>query len=154
MNHGGAHIIARKEPNGSLKILAMGTHREIAQKWKSVKGKVMQANAVGEDAAGVGLITKQNSTKDVGPGSIRKNLKAFHLTDAAYEGNVGIMELFKFFAKAEKKSPELVAKVKELIKQKRDKEVWQIVQRETGTKLVGNEFSESIADTILRLADR
>ena len=32
-----------------------------------------------EDAAGVGIITKQNSTKDVGPGTIRKNLKAFNL---------------------------------------------------------------------------
>jgi len=32
-----------------------------------------------EDAAGVGIITKQNSTKDVGPGTIRKNLKAFKL---------------------------------------------------------------------------
>jgi hypothetical protein len=32
-----------------------------------------------EDAAGVGIVTKQNSTKDVGPGTIRKNLKAFKL---------------------------------------------------------------------------
>ena len=32
-----------------------------------------------EDAAGVGIITKQNTTKDVGPGTIRKNLKAFKL---------------------------------------------------------------------------
>jgi pyrimidine deaminase RibD-like protein len=32
-----------------------------------------------EDAAGVGIITKQNSTKDVGPGTINKNLRAFKL---------------------------------------------------------------------------
>jgi pyrimidine deaminase RibD-like protein len=32
-----------------------------------------------EDAAGVGIVTKQNSTADVGPGTIRKNLKAFKL---------------------------------------------------------------------------
>jgi hypothetical protein len=32
-----------------------------------------------EDAAGVGIITKQNTTGDVNKGSIRKNLKAFKL---------------------------------------------------------------------------
>jgi pyrimidine deaminase RibD-like protein len=32
-----------------------------------------------EDAAGVGIITKQNSTADVGPGTINKNLRAFKL---------------------------------------------------------------------------
>lgn len=32
-----------------------------------------------EDAAGVGIINQQNSTKDVGPGTLRKNLKAFNL---------------------------------------------------------------------------
>jgi len=35
---------------------------------------------VGEEAAGVGIVTKQNSTADVGPGTLRKNLKAFNLT--------------------------------------------------------------------------
>jgi hypothetical protein len=34
-----------------------------------------------EDAAGVGIVTKQNTTKDVGPGTLRKNLKAFRLID-------------------------------------------------------------------------
>jgi hypothetical protein len=32
-----------------------------------------------EDAAGVGIITKQNTTGDVNKGTIRKNLKAFNL---------------------------------------------------------------------------
>lgn len=35
--------------------------------------------SVTEDAAGVGIITKQNTTGDVNKGSIRKNLKAFKL---------------------------------------------------------------------------
>lgn len=35
--------------------------------------------APAEDAAGVGIITKQNTTGDVNKGSIRKNLKAFNL---------------------------------------------------------------------------
>jgi hypothetical protein len=40
---------------------------------------VRKGLGIKEDAAGVGIITKQNSTKDVGPGTIRKNLKAFNL---------------------------------------------------------------------------
>jgi hypothetical protein len=40
---------------------------------------VRQGMNIKEDAAGVGIITKQNSTKDVGPGTIQKNLKAFNL---------------------------------------------------------------------------
>jgi len=34
---------------------------------------------VDEEAAGVGIVTKQNSTADVGPRTIKKNLKAFKL---------------------------------------------------------------------------
>jgi pterin-4a-carbinolamine dehydratase len=57
--------------------------------------------------------------------------------EASYEGNIGIMELMKFFSTA---PSELVAQVKQLIKQKKDKEVWKIVQQYTGTKLKGKEF--------------
>jgi hypothetical protein len=65
--------------------------------------------------------------------------------EAAYEGNIGIMELMKFFQSAPK---ELVVQVKELISQKKDKEVWKIVQSYTGTKLKGKEFEvdENFAD--------
>ena len=38
-----------------------------------------KAAAAKEDAAGVGIITKQNTTGDVNKGTIRKNLKAFNL---------------------------------------------------------------------------
>lgn len=34
-----------------------------------------------EDAAGVGIITKQNTTADVNKGTLRKMMKAYHLTD-------------------------------------------------------------------------
>lgn len=34
-----------------------------------------------EDAAGVGIITKQNTTKDVNKGTLRKMMKGYHLTD-------------------------------------------------------------------------
>jgi hypothetical protein len=46
-------------------------------KVKTTKKKDM---ATAEEAAGVGIVTKQNSTADVGPGTLRKNLKAFNLT--------------------------------------------------------------------------
>ena len=52
LNHGGAHLIARKEPNGSLRIFTMGTHAEIAKKWKSLKDKLAASRpAMGESAA-------------------------------------------------------------------------------------------------------
>jgi hypothetical protein len=63
--------------------------------------------------------------------------------EASYEGNIGIMELMKFFQTAPK---ELVVQVKQLINQKKDKEVWKIVQQYTGTKLKGKEF-ETDEDT-------
>lgn len=37
-----------------------------------------------EDAAGVGIVTKQNTTKDVNKGTLRKMMKAYHLTDSSY----------------------------------------------------------------------
>jgi hypothetical protein len=46
-------------------------------KVKATKKKDM---ATAEEAAGVGIVTKQNSTADVGPGTLHKNLKAFNLT--------------------------------------------------------------------------
>jgi hypothetical protein len=73
--------------------------------------------------------------------------------EASYEGNIGIMELFKFFNKAEKEDPKLVARVKEMIKQRRDKEVWRIIQDYTGTQLTGKEFEGSIKEAIFREAD-
>jgi hypothetical protein len=47
---------------------------------KVVKKKVKEPDTeVGEEAAGVGIITKQNTTGDVNKGTPRKNLKAFRL---------------------------------------------------------------------------
>jgi hypothetical protein len=58
-------------------------------------------------------------------------------TEASYGGNIGISELFKFYASAD---PTLINKVKQLISLGRDKDAWQIVQGFTGAKLVGKEF--------------
>ena len=38
-----------------------------------------------EDAAGVGIITKQNTTADVNKGTLRKMMKGYHLTDSLEE---------------------------------------------------------------------
>lgn len=50
---------------------------------KTAKKKVSEpVESVSEDAAGVGIITKQNTTKDVNKGTLRKMLKAYHLIDS------------------------------------------------------------------------
>jgi hypothetical protein len=48
--------------------------------FKATRDMYKTDKSVGEEAAGVGIVTKQNSTADVGPGTLRKNLKAFNLT--------------------------------------------------------------------------
>lgn len=44
--------------------------------------------ATAEDAAGVGIITKQNTTADVNKGTLRKMMKAYHLTDNLEEAPI------------------------------------------------------------------
>lgn len=68
------------------------------------------------------------------------------IDEAAYVGNIGIMELIKFYQKA---TPDLVAKVKKLIAQKKNKEAWEIIQAQTGVKLIGKEFNEAVDTDIL-----
>jgi hypothetical protein len=60
------------------------------------------------------------------------------VTEAVYAGNIGMMELIKFYQKsteAEKK------KLKDLIQKKKDKEAWDMVQKKLGVKLMGKEFA-------------
>lgn len=54
------------------------------------------------------------------------------LKEAAYAGNIGIMELIKFKSKA---TPEQKKKFEELLAKKKNKEVWALVQDVTGVKL-------------------
>ena len=42
---------------------------------------LMKISEIIIETAGVGIVNSQNSTKDVGPGTIRKNLKAFNLVE-------------------------------------------------------------------------
>jgi predicted kinase len=63
------------------------------------------------------------------------------VTEAVYAGNIGMMELIKFYQKsteAEKK------KLKDLIQKKKDKEAWDMVQKKLGVKLMGKEFNEEV----------
>lgn len=63
------------------------------------------------------------------------------LKEAAYKGNIGIMELFKFFNEAKKNNDfELIDHVKKLIQDKENLKVWTIIQDYLGTKLIGKEF--------------
>ena len=59
---------------------------------------VRTGKKVKEECAGVGIVTKQNSTADVGPGTIKKNLKAFSLEEVLAE--LGVDKTFKFAKKA------------------------------------------------------
>jgi len=54
------------------------------------------------------------------------------LDELAYAGNIGIMELVKFYEKA---TPDLIKKLKAYIAAKNNKAAWEIVQQVTGVKL-------------------
>ena len=54
------------------------------------------------------------------------------LNEAAYAGNIGVMELVKFYEKASQKQRDML---KSHIKNKNNKEAWKLVQDVTGVKL-------------------
>ena len=54
------------------------------------------------------------------------------LKEAAYAGNIGIMELIKFKSKA---TPEQKKKFDDHVKNKKHKDAWKLVQDVTGVKL-------------------
>jgi len=61
-----------------------------------------------------------------------------YVQEAAYDGNIGMMELAKFYMKA---SPADKQKLQDAIKNKRFKEAWKMVEKVTGVKLKGAEFA-------------
>lgn len=66
-------------------------------------------------------------------------MKSFkqYLEEASYTGNIGMMELAKFYNIAtEQEKKEL----KDLISKKLTKPAWLLVQKKLGVKLVGKEF--------------
>jgi Txe/YoeB family toxin of Txe-Axe toxin-antitoxin module len=60
------------------------------------------------------------------------------LQEASYAGNIGIMELVKFYKQAD---PKTIAKVKDLIASKKNKEAWDIIQKVTGVTLHKSAFA-------------
>jgi hypothetical protein len=69
----------------------------------------------------------------------RMQLQKEDLDEAAYSGNVGAMEMVKFFKKA---TPDQKAKLKDLIQKKDKNSAWQMVQQVSGTKLMGKQFED------------
>ncbi len=55
-----------------------------------------------------------------------------YIEEASYEGNIGIMELVKFYETASKDE---VAELKSLMAKKRFKEAWEYFQKVLGVKL-------------------
>lgn len=61
------------------------------------------------------------------------------LSELAYQGNIGAMEMFAFFQKA---TPEQKAQLKSLIAAGKDREAWKMIHKVTGVKLVGPQFEQ------------
>ena len=61
---------------------------------------------------------------------IKQTLK--QMNEATYQGNIGVMELFKFHQKASQKQKDVL---QSHIKSKKHKEAWKLVQNVTGVKL-------------------
>ena len=59
------------------------------------------------------------------------------ITEVAYDGNLGFHEMFQFYNKA---NDSQIDKLEDLIKRKKFKESWRLVQLITGMKLKGKEF--------------
>jgi hypothetical protein len=86
------------------------------------------------------MVTSQDQLFNLAKMSLRKE-EFDELNEAAYVGNIGIMELAKFYQKAD---PRQVDMFKKLLNMKDYKRAWALVQGVTGTKLVGKEFSEEV----------
>ena len=61
--------------------------------------------------------------------------------EAAYDSNIGLIELMKFYKEASKDGVDLLQR---LIAAKKNKEAWALIQKTTDTKLVGKEFNEGV----------
>ena len=140
----------------SIKVISAGERDPDADGAEGMSASKMRAAAAAGDLESFAQGAPDKRLAKTMYDAVRKGMgvKDAVATEAAYEGNIGIMELMQFFTKAGKEAPELVAKVKDLIKQKRDKEVWKIVQDYTGTKLKGAEFEGTIIDEILGFATK
>ena len=80
-----------------------GKNGLVAKDRKSRNVDVKTGNLkVKEECAGVGVVTKQNSTADVGPGTIKKNLKAFKLAQEGHDDDDYVQQLTSEFIRRAK----------------------------------------------------
>jgi dephospho-CoA kinase len=77
----------------------------------------------------IAKFTKQPPNKPMAKQWIEQNRQT---NEAAYPGNIGMMEMYKFKQIA---SPELWAKLKKLIAAGRQQAAWDLIQKVTGTQL-------------------
>ena len=68
------------------------------------------------------------------------------LREAAYKGNIGMMELFRFQQMA---TPEQREKLQSLISRKLINAAWKLIEKVTGIELVGKEFGHETQDEIV-----
>ncbi len=73
------------------------------------------------------------------------------ISEAAYEGNIGMMEVMKFHQKA---TDEQKKKFKEHLANKNHKEAWKMIQHVSGTKLIGKQFEETETKKQKLLSDK
>lgn len=69
------------------------------------------------------------------------------IIEASYPGNIGAMEVAKFFMKA---TPEQKEILKKLIANKDSKRAWAMIQGVTGVKLQGKEFAMEDLENLIR----
>jgi len=81
--------------------------------------------------------SKPDQGKQTQPGQDSK------VRESSYPGNIGVMELAKFFRTA---TPEQEQMFKKLLANGEKKLVWFLIQKVTGVKLQGDEFDENFAD--------
>ncbi len=71
----------------------------------------------------------------------KTQLQKESIQEAAYKGNIGMMEMMKFFEVASKEQKE---KLKKLIADKNQTAAWKLIQDVTGMKLMGEEYDDSV----------
>lgn len=109
----------KKDPRAFLQryVKPGRTRQQVEAEWK--KALEVATNKVGRDSPKLFAYAT----------SVLKT--ALH--EAAYSGNLGMMEMFKFYQTA---TPEQKTKMKDLLDSKLFKEAWEFLQQVTGIKLV------------------
>ena len=75
--------------------------------------------------------------------TVNRSSPTIPVSEASYQGNIGAMEMFKFYSVA---SDEQKDELKQLIDAGEKQKAWALIQQVTGVKLQGSEFNESYVD--------